>query len=303
MELESKGLHHITIICGDPTENADFYVNTLGLRLVKKTVNHDAPEIWHLFYGDRRGTPGSSITFFPEMTDRETVEGAGMVTELGLRVPEGSLDYWRERLDSEDVNFDEEEWQGEKTLSFEDPDGLKLRIVPEDTEGFETWADSKVPEEHQIRGMHHVEITVQNPANAEQMMDLMSFNEIDENYFEAEDSSKVKLKQTETRGQPGKGSVHHVAFKVENGDQEKWRDIIQKHGMRPSPLISRKYFTSFYFRTPFGVLFEFSNMEPGYTADESVEELGTNFVLPEKLKGREKEILENLTEFDEEVIR
>lgn len=99
MKIESKGLHHITIMCGVPTENAEFYVNTLGLRLVKKTVNHDAPDIWHLFYGDRKGTPESSITFFPEMTDRETENGAGMVTELGLRVPESSLDYWRNHLE------------------------------------------------------------------------------------------------------------------------------------------------------------------------------------------------------------
>lgn len=294
-----KGLHHITIMCGDPTTNAEFYVNTLGIRLVKKTVNHDAPGVWHLFYGDKKGTPGSSITFFPEMTERGTEEGAGMVTELGLRAPETSLDYWKQRLDDKGIGFEEQEWHGKNTLSFRDPDGLALRIVPEESEEFAAWEDSRVTDEHQLQGMHHVEMSVADEERARRLLELMQLEEKEDNYYVAEDNSKVEVTEVETQGTPGRGSVHHIAFKVEDEEQEMWREKLRRNGINPSPLISRKYFTSFYFRTPFGVLFEFSNMQPGYTADEDVEELGQNFVLPENLEERRQEIMENLPEFDE----
>ena len=126
-ELEKiQGLHHFTAIAGEPTENAKFYVNILGLRMVKKTVNHDAPQMYHLFYGDREGTPGSSITFFPGMSDQEGKPRKNMVTELGLRIPEGSISYWRERLEEKDVELEEDEWHGSSTLRFKDDSGLSV---------------------------------------------------------------------------------------------------------------------------------------------------------------------------------
>lgn len=302
MTLKVKGLHHFTAISGDPTENAKFYVNKLGLRMVKKTVNHDAPEYYHLFYGDKKGTPGSSITFFPNMADQKGKTGAGMISELGLRIPEESISYWEERLNELEIEFEEEKWQGKKTLKFEDGDGLQLRLAPQKTKDFETWEDSPVPEEHQIRGMHHVKFSLSSVENTLRLLKEMNFEEInteDENlYLEAEDGSGVEIEQTNQRGRMGRGTVHHIAFKVENEEeQEKWRDKLQRMGMRPTPLISRKYFTSFYFRTPGGILFEFSSMGPGYTADESVEELGSSLVLPEKLQERREEIEKSLPEF------
>lgn len=304
-ELEVKGLHHFTAIAGDPTENAKFYVNVLGLRMVKKTVNHDAPQMYHLFYGDRKGTPGSSITFFPGMAEEEGKMGAGMITELGLRVPEGSLSYWKERLEEKDVSYETEEWRGKETLSFEDPDGLPLRLVLYETKDYTPWEESTVPEENQVRGMHHVTLSVHNTEDIAPILDELGLKPSDDRtYFEGEDGSGVELKETDEHGRMGKGAVHHVAFKAgkEKQEIEQWREKLQSMGMRPSPTVNRKYFTSTYARTPVSILFEFSSMGPGYTADESVDELGSSLVLPENLENARDEIEAALPEFDEEEI-
>lgn len=299
-----QGLHHFTAIAGDPTENAKFYVKTLGLRMVKKTVNHDAPEMYHLFYGDYEGTPGSSITFFPGMSDQEGKPGANMITELGLRIPEDSLEYWKQRLEEENIDYKEEEFLEENSVTFEDVHGLPLRLVVDETEMFTPWSESHVPEEHQIQGMHHVTLTVQRKADTSELLKEMGLEEEMNGFYRAEDGSGVKLKEAKSRGRMGQGSVHHVAFKAgDEENQKKWHDKIQSIGLRPSPTISRKYFTSFYFREYSGILFEFSTMGPGYTADETVEELGTSLVLPEKLQESRKEIEQALPEFNEEEIR
>lgn len=306
MKPEVKGLHHFTGIAGDPTENAKFYVNTLGLRMVKKTVNHDAPDMYHLFYGDKEGTPGSSITFFPGMSQQQGKPGAGMITELGLKIPEESIEYWKERLKDKEIEFDEEKWFGRESISFEDSDGLSLRLVAGGKEGYESWEDSKVPEKNQIQGMNHVKLAVHKKDDIAPVLEEIGLEESEEydTLFLAEDGSMVEVEETDKQGRMGKGSVHHVAFKTgDEEDVEKMREKLKGIGMRPSPSISRKYFTSTYSRTPVGILFEFSSMGPGYTADESEEELGTNFVLPENLQDRREEILANLPDLKEEEFR
>lgn len=303
-----RGLHHFTAIAEDPTENAKFYVNTLGMRMVKKTVNHDAPQMHHLFYADREGTPGSSITFFPGMTEEQGKIGAGMITELALRIPRESLDYWKKRLEEKEIDHSEEKWRGKNTVSFEDPDGLPLRLVPEETEDYFPWENSTVPEDKQIRGMHHVRLSVHKEEDIVPVLTELGLKKVqdgyEETYFEAEDGSGVEVKQTDKRGKMGTGTVHHVAFKAGESEQEidQWREKLKGLGMRPSPTISRKYFTSTYARTPAGILFEYSSMGPGYTADESVEELGSSLVLPEKLQEIRDKIENALPEFKEEEI-
>ena len=298
-----RGLHHFTAIAGDPTENAKFYVNTLGLRMVKKTVNHDAPGMYHLFYADNEGTPGSSITFFPGMSEEKGEKGKNMVTELGLRIPEDSTDYWKERLEDKEIDYEKDEWHGYSTLKFEDDSGLQLRMLEQSSTEFKPWEDSPVPEQHQIKGMHHVTLSVGRKKDMAGLLQEMGL-EKEQSIYRAEDGSAVELKKSEKRGKMGRGSVHHVAFKAgDEENQNKWREKIQKMGMRPSPTISRKYFTSFYFRTYSGILFEFSTMGPGYTTDETVEELGTSLVLPEKLESNREKIEKVLPEFNEEEIR
>lgn len=303
-QLDVKGLHHFTAIAGDPTENAKFYVNTLGMRMVKKTVNHDAPQMYHLFYGDKEGTPGSGITFFPGMAEEDGEPGAGMITELGLRVPESSLDHWKDRLEEEGVEYEVEEWRDRDTLSFEDPHGLQLRLVPGESEDYTAWEDSYVPEEHQIRGMNHVRLSVNRRSDIAPILEEMGLEAVEDSFFEMDDGSCVEVEETEKKGRMGKGSVHHVAFKAgeDENEIEMWRQKLKGLGMRPSPAISRKYFTSTYARTPVKILFEFSSMGPGYTADESVEELGSSLVLPERYKDARQQIEASLPEFNEEEI-
>lgn len=302
MNPKVKGLHHITVISGDPTRNARFYVNKLGLRMVKKTVNHDAPETYHLFYGDGKGTPGSSITFFPEMAQGDSQTGAGQVTELGLRIPEDSVDYWTKRLEKQEIDHKTQEWQGRKTLSLEDDSGLSLRLVPGETDLFTPWKESSVPEQHQIRGMHHVELSVKNAENTSRLLEEISLEKKDGIYV-AEDGSKVLVTEKSSRGKMGEGTVHHIAFKVEDEkENSKFRDKLQRIGLRPSPQINRKYFSSVYFREPGGVLFEFATMGEGYTADEDMDKLGESLVLPDELEDKRKEIEQALPDFREEEI-
>ncbi|MFB6241772.1 MAG: VOC family protein [Candidatus Nanosalina sp.] len=239
------------------------------------------------------------------MADQEGEQGAGMITELGLRVPKDSLEYWKKRLEDEEIEYETEDWHGRETLSFEDPHGLPLRIVPEDTEDYTPWEASEVPEENQIRGMHHVTVELRDTGTLGEVMKRLGMEETQDyggRYFEMEDGSGIELRETEKSGRMGTGTVHHFAFKAADSEEEleSMREKLQSIGLRPSPAINRKYFTSTYCRMPGGVLFEFSTMGPGYTADESVEELGTNFVLPEKLQDRRQEILEALPEFREE---
>ncbi|WP_414837941.1 VOC family protein [Candidatus Nanosalina sp. VS9-1] len=299
MRPKVKGLHHITIICGEPGKNADFYIDVLGMRMVKKTVNHDAPELYHLFYGDAEGTPGSSVTFFPMMADNQGQPGTGQVTELGLRIPENSLSYWKNRLHENDVTYGVENLRGLETLTFEDPDGLDLRLIPGNDGDFTPWSESTVPEDKQIRGMKQVKIEASQHDLSRQLLELMDLEKVGDSFFRASDGSGVHLVESNQRGKMGRGSVHHIAFKVEDEEmQEAWREELQNMGMMPSPVTDRRYFKSLYFREPSGVLYEFATMGPGYTADEELEELGENLVLPDELEGRRREIENSLPEFD-----
>ncbi len=299
MRPKVEGLHHITVICGDPQTNADFYIDVLGLRLVKKTVNHDAPELYHLFYGDGEGTPGSSITFFPLMADNEGEQGSGQVTELGLRIPENSVQYWKDRLHENDVVYEVEKLRGLETLVFEDTDGLPLRLIPSDNTDFRPWSGSSVPERHQIQGMKQVRIEASEYGLSKQLIELMGLENVQNDFLRAEDGSGVQLVNSGRRGRMGRGTVHHIAFKVSGKEmQEAWREELQEMGLRPSGIIDRKYFKSIYFREPSDVLFEFATVGPGYTEDEEVDELGENLVLPDKLESRRGEIEASLPDFD-----
>lgn len=300
---EVKGLHHFTAIAGDPTENAKFYVNKLGMRLVKKSVNHDAPEMYHLFYGDKEGTPGSSITFFPGMTENNGVMGEGMISELGLKIPKNAFEYWKKRLNKLDINAVEEEWRNKSTLSFEDNSGLPVRLVPGTSEDFVAWEKSEVPVEKQITGMNHVTFALKNKKDINTVLQKIGLEKKGD-FYDASDGTSIKVEETEKKGRMGIGSVHHVAFKAgeSSEDIEAMRENLIDIGLNPSPTISRKYFTSTYARTKPGILLEFSSMGPGYSADETIENLGTSLKLPERLEKHREKIEQSLPDFREEEI-
>jgi len=308
------GLHHVTAIAGDPQENVDFYTRVLGLRLVKKSVNQDAPDTYHLFYADGVGSPGTDLTFFPWPGLPKARPRAGQIVEVPLAVPAGSLAYWRERLAENDVTTGEPETRfGERTLPFEDPHGLRLALVETDDEReFEPWAHSPVPVEHQVRGMHAVRLWEHELGPTEALLtEVLGFEKIDEedgwHRYGVEGGGSGTLAEVKVVDQHprtsnrvgGTGAVHHAAWRMRDSDEElKLRDVVAKVGLQPSPQIDRHWFASVYFREPGGVLFELATDGPGFTVDEDPEALGTSLVLPPSMEEQREEIEANLPPLD-----
>ena len=311
MSPTTPGLHHVTAIAGDPQRTADFYVETLGLRFVKKTVNHDDKYTYHFYFGDSEGTPGTNITFFPwGERGRSGRFGDGQTRTTTYFVPDGSLEYWLDRLESHDVEVDgPTERFGETVVEFDDPDGITLALVAtDDAPDGHSWTESPVPTEHQLRGFHSVTLAVGDiDPTADVLTDALGYE------FEAEENGRyryrsaaggpgslVDLVETDHgRGRMGTGTVHHVAYKAEDTDeQERWRERLSERGLRVTDIIDRVYFKSIYFREPGGVLFEIATTEPGFTVDQSRDELGRDLALPEWLEDERNEIESRLLSFE-----
>ncbi|WP_423999011.1 ring-cleaving dioxygenase [Haloarcula salina] len=310
MPPDAGGLHHVTAIAGDPERNAEFYVETLGLRFVKRTVNHDDPGTYHFYYGDGEGTPGTNVTFFP-WTDagRRGTFGAGQTQTTAYLVDEGSLDYWLDRLGDRGVDVTRTERFDETVLRFEDPDGITLELVATDAPSDAVpWDASPVPAEHQLRGFHGVTLALSDvEPTAEVLTDVLGYAHETtadgrRRYRSASDGpgSVVDLVETDLeRGRMGVGTVHHVAFRAENtAELEGYREAYQERGISPSPIIDRTYFHALYAREPGGVLFEISTMGPGFTIDEDQNDLGSRLTLPEKLEPDRDAIERQLPPFD-----
>ena len=297
------GIHHVTVIAGDPQENLNFYVGVMGMRLVKKSVNQDAPDTYHLFYADGAGTPGTDLTFFPWPAMEPVRLGIGLTVEVPFAVPRGSLAYWRERFEKERVAFGDRETRfGETALPFADPHGLQLALVETDDERqFVSWEASPVPPEHQLRGMHAVRLWQRDLKPTQTLLtQVMGFERLGteagwHRYGVGGGASgkiiEVKELPQERRGEWGTGGVHHVAWRVEDSEEElALRDTIEKAGLRPTPQIDRFWFKSVYFREPGGALFELATDGPGFDLDEEMEHLGERLVLPPWLETRRAEI-------------
>ena len=298
MTLTTPGIHHVTAIGADPGQNLQFYTETLGLRLVKRSVNQDDVSVYHLFYGDREGNPGTSMTFFPYPGANSGRVGDGQVTTVQFAIPEAGVAYWRDRLDEAGVDRDEPfERFGETVIPFRDPDGLPLELVATDSSGG-TPPDGPVPQEVAIRGFEGVTFTVGDDGGMTGLIEAMGYEETGETgkrtrYESTGDLGAVldlRLDATAERGLPGAGTVHHVAFRVTDSEQSAWRDLLVDRGLGPTEIIDRTWFESVYVRTPSGVLFEFATETPGYTVDEDLEALGSELVLPEWLEDRRAEI-------------
>ncbi|WP_293032742.1 ring-cleaving dioxygenase [Natronococcus sp.] len=314
MSLETPGLHHVTAIAGDPQRTVDFYVGTLGLRLVKRTVNHDDPGTYHLYFGDEEGTPGTNITFFPWTDEgRPGQFGAGQTKTTTYRIPPGSVDYWRDRLESRDVAIEREQRFGETALRFTDPDGIGLELVAASGDSSATpWTDGPVPTDHQLRGFHGVTLAVGSvDATAAVLTDVLGYELEDEaddrrRYRSAAGGpgSIVDLVETDVgRGRMGVGTVHHVAFTVESVEQQaEWREAFADHGLSPTEVIDRKYFQSIYVREPGGILFEMATKGPGFAVDEDPAELGSELVLPDHLEDERERIEAQLPPFDDPTV-
>ena len=301
-----RGLHHITAIAGDPVENLRFYRDVLGLRLVKKSVNQDDPSTYHLFYADGDGNPGTDITFFPWAHAQPGTPGVGVVSETQLTVPHGSLPFWRERFAAHHVTAEEPRTRfGEASLPFVDPHGLRLALVEADAPfAFTAWADGPVPAEHQIRALHGARVPVRDlTATREFLEHVMGFE------HQGEDGGwqrfvlpgaqgagaghilDVREAPDDRRGAWGVGSVHHLAWTVDDEPhQTALREAVAAAGRRPSEIIDRFWFQSVYFMEPGGVLFELATSGPGFAVDEDPAALGERLILPPWLEQHRSQI-------------
>jgi len=296
-----NGIHHITVIAGDPRENLDFYTRVLGMRLVKKSVNQDAPDTYHLFYADAVGSPGTDLTFFPWPGAEPGRIGIGLTIEVQLAVARGSLEWWSARLAAAGANPRPIETRfGARALPFTDPHGLALALV-EAERLFVAWPGSPVPMEHQVRGLHAARLWQRQLApTADFLTGVMGMRaSAEENgwhrYAVAEGESgmllEIQERPGEPRGQWGVGTVHHVAWRVADvAEQDALRAQVERAGRRPTPRIDRFWFESVYFREPGGVLFELATDGPGFERDEPVEHLGERLILPPWLESQRSAI-------------
>ncbi|SDC20051.1 glyoxalase family protein [Melghirimyces thermohalophilus] len=289
MSKQTAGVHHITAIVGHPQENVDFYAGVLGLRLVKKTVNFDDPGTYHFYFGNESGQPGTIMTFFPWPGARQGRVGAGQVGVTTFLVPEGSLGFWKERLDSFGVSVMETERFGEKFLQFDDPHGLKLELVARKEGPQSKWSFNGVPAEKAIKGFGGGILCSAHPARTMELMEsVMGMDKVeeDESFIRFRTSGELGsvidvMKNAPGPGRMGAGVVHHIAWSAVDGeDQVQWKQLLEREGYHPTPVQDRQYFTSIYFREAGGILFEIATDPPGFDLDEPLEALGEKLKLP-----------------------
>jgi glyoxalase family protein len=288
-----KGLHHITAISGPAQENLDFYSGVLGMRLVKKSVNQDDPGTYHLFYADAEGHPGTDLTFFPWAHMAPPRMGHGLAVEVSLEVPAGSLEFWGARLEEYGARANAIETRfGDRTLPLIDPHGMRLALVEPSRpvrRAFSPWPHSTVSPDYQVRGLHGAQLWEHELARTTSFLtDVLGFTRIaDENgwtrYGFADAAGIVDIREAagERRGAWGVGSVHHLAWRVDDeAHQLAVRAQVESAGWQATPVIDRFWFKSVYFKEPGGVLFELATEGPGFAVDEDREHLGETLVLP-----------------------
>jgi glyoxalase family protein len=308
--VSPRGLHHVTAIAGDPQTNVDFYTSTLGLRLVKQTVNFDAPESYHLYYGDETGSPSSLLTFFPWPGVPSGRAGAGMMSATAFSVPGSSLGWWHERLRGRGVDVeDPRSRDAEDVLAFRDPDGLVVELVAADGDHRSGWDGvADIPAEHAVRGLHAVTLSEQQlDPSAAMLTELMGLT------LDGEDGDRTRfgmpdrgagglvdvLSGVGQRGRQAGGTVHHLAFRAPDlATMTSWQGELLSRGVRVTQILDRQYFKSIYFREPGGVLFEIATDEPGFATDEPLLELGRHLKLPPWLEPSREQIAAALPALD-----
>lgn len=297
------GIHHVTAIAGNPQPNHEFYTKVLGLRLVKKTVNFDDPGTYHLYYGNGSGAPGTIITFFPWPGIQQGRRGTAQATEIQLRVPQGSLPYWVDRLDQHNVIYNKPAQRLDgKYLVALDPDGLKLELVEAPTgPNYGPYEDGGIPADAAIQGIFGVTLSLErSEGSARVLTEGFGYQKI------AEEGNRIRFSANgdpngdivdlvsvpgEHHGWVAGGTVHHVAFRAkDDDDQDEIRARLIELGMSPTERLDRNYFHSIYFREPGHVLFEVATDPPGFAADEDADRLGSHLKLPAWLEPRREEL-------------
>jgi glyoxalase family protein len=305
MALPINGLHHVTSLASNAQQNNDFFTKTLGLRRVKKTVNFDSPETYHLYYGDEKGTPGSVMTYFPFRGIGKGVIGTGEVGETHFSVPKGALGYWKERLGAHGVTgLTESTRFGEARLSFQGPDGDGFALIETANDARVGWTGAGVGNAEALRGFQGVNLNLRDGDATAELLGFMGYDRLETEGSvtrygisggNGADFVDINVQPGLARGQQGAGSVHHLAFSVpDRAAQLEVRKALMDTGYQVTPVIDRDYFWAIYFRTPGGVLFEVATNEPGFDRDEDLANLGTALKLPtqhEALRARIEDYL------------
>jgi glyoxalase family protein len=300
--IAPHGLHHVTAIADEPQRNVDFYTRVLGLRLVKRTVNFDAPDTYHLYYGDTAGRPSTILTFFPWRGVPAGRNGTGLTTATAFSVPPESLGWWQRRLAQLQVDAEHPvDRGGEEVLTLRDPDGLVIDLVASTGDTRSGWDGAgRVPAEHAVRGLHSVTMSEAALEPTQRMLaDLLNMRPGED------DGGRTRFSMSETegavvdviaeradRGLQAGGTVHHIAFRARDGaTQKRWREELVEAGVSVTEIIDRQYFTSIYFHEPGGVLLEIATDQPGFTVDEPLLELGRELKLPPWLEPSREQIV------------
>lgn len=306
MEQLITGIHHVTAIASDAQQNINFYAGVLGLKLIKKTVNYDASGVYHFYYGDQQGRPGTILSFFPYQGLMAGRHGKGMLNTTSFSLPSGAMEFWMERLNRFGISFKQpiERFDNESVIYFEDGDGLGLELVFNDKDSRLPDSDGPVPAEHGIRGFHNVEIWEEGYERTaglltEQLDHRLIAEKGNRFRFAAMDSPgnyvDIICSPDSLKGLPGSGTVHHLAFSTPDAESQlAVRLKVVKRMLNPSMVLDRKYFTSIYFREPGGVLFEVATAGPGFAIDEPSSVLARELKLPPQFEQERKEIEKNL---------
>lgn len=287
---QTNGIHHVTAFAGGAQENVDFYAGVLGLRLVKKTINFDAPEVYHLYFGNEVGSPGTAMTFFPARGSRKGKVGGGQVGYTSFAVPTGSLEFWQARLAKFKIAYTVTERFGEKFVQFADTDGLQLELVEREEGKASEWSFGEVTTDKAIKGFGGALLYSTAPDQTISVLtNVLGLIKTDENeqyirFRAAGDIGNIIDINREALpwGVGGAGTVHHIAWRAHNlADQQEWRQHVLDHGFEPTPVVDRQYFTAVYFREAGGILFEIATDDPGFVTDETFDALGQEVQLPE----------------------
>jgi glyoxalase family protein len=306
MPANVLGIHHVTAITADVQRNVDFYVGVLGLRFIKKTVNFDVPDTYHLYFADHVGTPGTAMTFFGWPHLPPGPQGTGQVVAVSFQVPPASLEFWQRRLRELQVEARPERRFGTEVITFKDPDGILLELVGAAADDrWVPWPGSPIHPDQQIRGFHSVGLGLRDAVpSARFLTETMGFVEVQREpgrvrYQTGEGGPHALVELLERPDAPTgaetTGTVHHVAWRAaDDAHQQAWREALVRAGRQVTPVIDRKYFHSIYFREPGGVLFEIATDGPGFTVDEPVERLGSALQLPPQYEDRRENLKFNL---------
>ncbi|MBW8640516.1 VOC family protein [Hoeflea sp. WL0058] len=305
MISEVRGLHHVTSLTRDASANNRFFTKWLGLRRVKKTINFDVPDAYHLYYGTRIGAPGTLITYFPFPSLSGSRMGSGEVGCVAFSAPEGARTFWEAHVEELKLRLvSSDEYFGQKRLRFQGLDGEEIAIIENPRDKRKAWDGSDLSTDIGIRGLHSVSLRLADAAATAEFLKLMGYE------FQGKEGNHHRYQLAKGNGadcidiqelphadpaKAGAGAVHHIAFAVESRkEQEKVRETLLNNGYRVTQVKNRSYFFAIYFRSPGGVLFEIATNEPGFNTDEKLSELGQGFMLPKQHESRREQLEESL---------